>query len=344
MDKDNYKNMDQEELENLQAHLTNILVEREKIIIAALESRNLNDLKDALKDNKKKILSINAWKSISFQKMTEKDLDFFLYVRDLPNYSKYEQGKCISDLTKTEEALTEAMYNKSLFDAFMKHPELSVELKENIEQFAIRDDIPLEIIKQMFKKKLIKPTLEFRDEIIEGHYDNYLLYFLTEGKPPLKQNEFRRVYLNNWKSINNNPILEIVKNKYPEYKNISLDSLLNSLDIISIGGPITTRYRHFLNLNETVFISALENHPFTKTNVIYLLECLDENPIQFNDKFTKFVNLIIEKFPEHIDSLKAGKKVVQSEEFKPIFEKLINFAELNIEIGKKGITPKKLKM
>lgn len=343
MELDNYKHMDQADLENLNAHLNTLLMERERKIIEALESSDLNGLKAALQDNKNKILSPKAWAKLSFKEMTEKDLEFFLYVRDLPNYSKYEQGKSLADPTKTEEALLEAMYNKALFIHFINHPELSIQLKNSIEYLAPSDDIPEDIIKELFDRKLIKPTREFIDDIINCGYDNYISYFLDTGKHKFTQNEYKTIYLNNWSIPNDNSILEKVKNQFPQYKDIPLNKVLEPLHD-DYGINKSSRYKQFLKSDESLFLDILKNHPIAAEDIYYIAEICDEKPEYYSVRLEKFLKLIIEIFPEHMKSLHKAKTLVQSDELKPIFDKLIYFAELNRELKEKGITPKKLKM
>jgi transcriptional regulator CtsR len=343
MELDNYINMDQEDLENLNIYLTNILIEREKKLIEAIENRNLYKLQDALKDNKKLKLSKKAWEILSFKEISKNDIDFFFYVRSLPEYKNYDKSSSLSGMSLTEQALIEGMYQKDLFDIFINHSELSNKFHNIIEWAAVSDDVSTDVIKELFEKKLIKITDEFRCEIINCGYDNYIKYFLENDKYGLTIEEYKIVYLNNWNTIFDNPILKKIKEQFPEYKNIPLLELLETLDI-NENRSLDSKYRKLIGLNDNLLFNILETHPFDEQSIFYMLELFDERPFHFNEKFKKFIELIIEKLPEHIPSLKNGKNLVQSIEIKPMFEKLLNFAELKNDLNTQGINPKKLKI
>lgn len=341
----NYQDMDQEELESLNEHLSNLLNERDAKIIDALTNRDLNALKIALNNNKKKIISRQAWKSVSFKDMSENDLDFFLYVRDLPNYDKYDQGAVITDLSKTEEAMNEAMNNKELFVAFINHPDLSSKLKKYLEHAAISDDIPTEVIEEMFNRELINPTQEFIDECIDHGYDNYVKYFLKGEKYKLNNEEYKKIYLNNWNTTSYNSILETTKVLFPKYKNIPLEEVFDSLDTESTN-PKIIKYINGIKLNQDLLFTMMETHPVKKNDIINMLSTINQRSFYNIEKFENLINFIIKKLPHHIETLSNAKNsnIITSEALQPIFEKLVNFAELNNELKEKGVTPKKLKL
>jgi hypothetical protein len=343
MEQSIYKNMDQEDLENLNVYLTSLLAEREKQVIEAIKERDENKLQYALKDNKKLTLPPKAWKAVSFKEMSKKDLNFFFYIRTLPEYRHYDQSIHLSQLSLTEKALIEGVYKKDLFDVFINHSELSNRFKNIIEWAAISDEVPVDIVQELLGKEIIKITDEFREEVINCGYDNYINYFLNSEKYKLNAEEYRTVYLNNWNTIFDNPILEKVKEQFPQYKDISIVDILESLDIDG-NRPLEAKYRKLISLNDELLFYVLKTHPFDAQSIFYMLELFDERPVHFNNKFIKFINLIIEELPQHIQSLKEGKHLVCSKEIKPTFEKLLNVAELKGELNENGITPKKLKL
>jgi hypothetical protein len=338
IDYDAYTNMDQKELEKIAIHVKNVLNLREQKIIAAIERRNLEGLKEGLEHNQDKRLSEKAWQAVSFRDMTEKDIGFFLYVREFPKYKEHDI--VYSSLTKTQEAVYSSFFDKGLFNFFKNNEEFLPMLKE-LSQYAINPKVPKEIIKELFENGLITPEKHIFYKALDGKCQNYLEYFFESNIYNVTNEEYKNLYCIGWNSFNDS-LIKTVQKKFPDYKDIKLFDLIQNFTFSGqVKNPFYERYKMFTKIDDTVFIRTLENHPFSTDDINNIVVAFNNLTPSQDAKFPKMVELFVEKFPEYLENLKEAGSLIRSDSFKGVYDKAMNYAELHMHLDKKEDVPNK---
>jgi len=343
-----YEDMELDDLEAINEEISTILHQRNEKILEAIRNYNIDTLEEALVNNKHRRLPENAWQELSFSEMTEEDIDFFLYMRKLPQYESKDNRiyRRYGLMTFTEEAVHNGLYNEKLFDFFIDHPEFSKNLKDAIEHWGLSDDIPKTIINKMFDLDILNREDDFLDDIVNSEYDNYIEYLLESNIFQLKSYHYEKIYSSKW-NHNNTHILDIVKEQYPKYNEIPLFTLIQTLDENQMFDQEdkVRGYTSFCSLDKDKVSSILEIHPFTKDDFKFILAILsvdyDSDYEIENDKFINVMEIVSNKYPKYVVEL---KDLVQSSKLKPIFNTYLNYASLHADLEVKGETPKKLKM
>jgi hypothetical protein len=83
IDDETLANMDQKDLEEIYLKLKKTIELRENKILSAIEAFDLAALKEALKNNKDKLLSPKAWEELShnIHRVNYQNIEFFLFIK-----------------------------------------------------------------------------------------------------------------------------------------------------------------------------------------------------------------------------------------------------------------------
>jgi hypothetical protein len=339
---DDYNVLEQKDLTVLAQHIQKVLDDRDAKIVTAIEQKDLNALKNSLVHNKDRILPEKAWRALNLTKMKIEDLDFFLYLTELPEYKSVDDLG--HNLTKTKSAIYASLFDGKLFDFFLSKQELFHLIKEVVEDYGSDKTIPKENVKKIFENELLELDQILINDVTVNKKLNFLEYLFENNLIELPNEQLKSLYLKNWNE-SNELLYSLITNKFPGYKDITLNELINKVEALNVSkGSFYEKVDYFLRLNDNIFIRTIENHPMIEDDIRNLLVAFNKLSPNQDKKFHKFVDIILKNFPEHIENLKDRNFVIKSA-FKDSYEKAMNYIDLNINLeNKEPLKNKKIKM
>jgi hypothetical protein len=171
---DDYNVLEQKDLTVLAQHIQKVLDDRDAKIVTAIEQKDLNALKNSLVHNKDRILPEKAWRALNLTKMKIEDLDFFLYLTELPEYKSVDDLG--HNLTKTKSAIYASLFDGKLFDFFLSKQELFHLIKEVVEDYGSDKTIPKENVKKIFENELLELDQILINDVTVNKKLNFLEY------------------------------------------------------------------------------------------------------------------------------------------------------------------------
>jgi hypothetical protein len=342
IDINDYNEIEQSELIELTIHLNALVQKREEEIIKAIIEKDLDALQTALKFNKEKTLSYKAWQTLNFGDMTNEHLDFFIYVSSLPEYESKDSRSEL--LTKTGTAIYAALHDDKLLDFFLDKPKYEDLLKKIVFEYGLSEKIPKENIKKLLEKDLIKLNTGLINSVLFNNRSNYLEYLIENKLVDFKKDDIVKIYLKNW--FNNNKFTSLIVNNFQYLKDIPLNALINKTEIVnlksSLKSPFYERLKSFVKLEDDIFLRTIKSHFITTDDIKNLVVTFNNLSPKQDEKFHKFVNLIVNEFPEHMATL---KEQILEYPLNVEYEKAINYIDLNINLKEnENIVAKKIKI
>lgn len=342
----NYNDIEQKDLLALTMYLNQLVEEREKMVLKSIVNKDVMAFKSALSHNKDKVLSKRAWQTINFGDMKEEHLDFFICISQLPDYKENDISNN-NRLNKTDTAMYAALHDEKLFDYFIEKPEYLKSIKHVVSEYGLSPQIPKNNIEKLFNKSLLNLNKGLMNEIIFDNRTNYLEYLLENKLIKLSKEQLKDIYMQNWNNANDQ-FISLLCNNFSEYKEIKLFELINKLDRPR-GRPngrseMYEKYKSFTKLEDGIFIRTIKNHPMTIDDVRTLTASFNTLSPEQDEKFHKFINLVVEQSKECMIAVKEHSDVINTQ-FKEEYIKAINYIDLNIDLDKQEtLAPKKLKI
>ena len=350
-DLEKYVNLEKKELEasikkaeeNL-ISLKKILMERDNQSYKAFENYDLDLLKKSLEHNEAKVLDSQIWAILTFRYINENHIDFIKYVMNLPEY-KVNNNSNYGPISRTSEAVLKGFTNKKLFDFFIANEQFKKSfdflLNDEDNNQGINPNVPNEIIKELFDRKMLHPSKELVQCFINKNCFNFLDYLYENKIYAFDKEDYHQIYSSCWKN-SNETIYKWVTEEYPEYKNIKLDNLVNK-GLTSKQTDFCRNYKIFLDLSDEVFLNTIRVHPSSQVEVTYIIHTLNSSN-EYN-KFHKFVELLVSEKPEMIPYLKSAKKHIKSSLLMTEFGKAMEYIEMKENLSSSNEkTKKKLKL
>ncbi len=347
---DKYKDLSRKQLKEiikiLELNLDNArneLVEKQNLLEKSLSNYELDGLKFFLNTQEK--LSEDDWNSLHFLNMKAKDIDFFLYVKDLPEFKKYNrENNAFKDLTKTQEAIYASLKDKDLFDFFVNQSEFIEDFKFVLSDQGINANVDRLIINDLFEKELI--NLDDGQTLFEKFTNrscfNFLEYLIETVPEFFEKHHYETLYKGFWLTMPDF-FLDLMKRNFPEYKEISVCSLSDSFDVNKddLAKDLKRMYS-LIKFNESNFIRVLEEHKTTAFDIHCLMDAFQEFTPDTDKEFQKFIEVIAEKKPEHISTL---KRFNCNTKFNKTFHKALDYLDIHSGLEKKDVPQeKKLKL
>lgn len=336
IDYDDYTNMSQNELNNLQKHIASILKTREVEITKNIKNFDLPGLKKSLSQNIDQDLPFSVWLSLNFSTMTYKDIDFFLYVKNLPNYKDKEQENKIGrKLTYTQTAIAASLNDEILFDYFINHPEFSPLVKDVIDKQYLFENfsskISFETLDKLYQKDLLPNVNQVFESALKQKNINYINYFIKKNLFEISLNTYKDIYLNHWSEMNNETFGLVIE-KFIDYKNLSFEDMINQLH--DNRNKYDMKIRQFLQTDTSIFIRTLKNHKLNENDIEEIISGFDDIAPEQNEKFQIFTNLIATDLSEHIDSFKNHNNFFNTTKFREEYEKAVESITLKVDLEK----------
>lgn len=350
MNYDDLNNLDQKDLHIIYLKSLEIMSLREQEIINAIKAYDIAALNSALKHNKDKILSSGAWREIylNMQSLIPDKLEFFLFIKSFPEFEEYN-SKIGNSFTLIQQAVCKGFFHVELFDFFVRNKEYSSILKNMVNEHAIVDTVPKEVIHKLFQSKILKPTKKLLDKVLNDVCFNYLEYFLDNNIYQFNEEDYTNIYNHIW-AENNYAVLEKIKELFPNHSKIPLSNILDSNCIISSYSQASDKdfeqkkYVLFVGLNKEIFSRTLKSHKITKAESFKCIKAFNSRKHNIEENFHCLVQTMIEIEPEYYNSLKKVKGIITSKNFLLMYNKAMNYAELNINLEKRECKEKKLKL
>ena len=333
IDYDAYNQMDVKELEKIVSHAKNILNLREQKVTNAFKNRDLIALKAALELNKDQKIPRNAWDQLQFNDFKFENLDFFNFCTTLPKFKEHDDDP-MDALSKTQQAVIGAFSDKRLFDYFIQNPTYAKILKENAKDFAVAKTTSKEIIELLLNHKFLEANQDLLDTVINSGNEMFLEYFFENKTYPFSKEDYKELYDRTWTYLSDS-LLDVIKEKYPEHKDISLSDLVGPVKVNHGKDADYERYKKFLKIEQKSFIRTLNTHYFDKNTVAHLIRAFNNLAPAENEKFMAFTDLIISKYPDLICVFKEQQSLVTSGHFKKIYEKIANYADFQVDLERK---------
>jgi hypothetical protein len=337
IDYDAYNQMDVKELEKIVSHAKNILNLREQKVTNAFKNKDLIALKAALKLNADQKIPRNAWEELKFNDFKYEDLEFFNFCTTLPKFKENDDDP-FNALSKTQQAVLGAFADKRLFDYFIAIPTYAKILKEYAQDFAVAKITSKEMIELLLSHKLLEANKDLLDTVINSGNDIFLEYFFENKTYPFSKEDYKDLYNRTWTYLSDS-LLDFIKEKYPEHKDISLSDLVGPVKVNHGKDADYERYKKFLKIEQKSFIRTLNTHNFDKNTVAHLIRAFNNLAPAENEKFMAFTDLIISNHPDLIPVFKEQKSLVTSGHFKKIYEKVANYADFQIDLERKETQP-----
>jgi hypothetical protein len=329
--------MERKDLENLSTHIINILEVRNDIIYHSFANKDLDSLKDILKNDSERKVPEDAWSNLNFFGMQEKDFEFFLYVKELPGFKNDS-----TDLIN--QVIYSAYQNKDLFDLCSGEPELAAKIKEMAPEFGDDRTVSKEVIEELSNRGLITVSKASLNNALTHGKENYIEFFLENNLFEFSNEDYKKAYIYSWNSYNER-LMNLIKEQFPSYKEIKLTELIDSITPSSYDGDKTEKIRDFLNLYNDRFITTIKEHSVNENEVLDIINAFSKQSPVDEIKYGAFVSLILSDFPENIDALKSKKGLIRFGHFKKVYEKSLNYIDLNCNLEiKENTTHKKVKI
>lgn len=342
-------NMDQKDLEQLHLKSLKIMELREQQIIDAIHAFDINALKDALATNKDKILPPSVWNEIhiSMHCLDAQSIDMFLFIKSLPQF-EVQNSKTSSHTTITEQAICKAFFDQELLEFFYNSKEFSPILKKMAPLYAFVDNVPQEVIHKLFQLKILKPTKKIFNRVLEEDCFNYLEYFLDNQIYDLTQSDYKEIYLNIW-SEDIPHILKKVKENLNGYNELPLATLIEKYYItrygnVSDAGINHSKYVLFVGLDTEVFSGTLEVHKLTKNDFGNCIKAFISRENNIEENFHCLTQVVIKNYPDYYPILKSARGMIKSKSFLSIYNKAMQYADLNMTLEKNDVQEKRLKL
>lgn len=343
IDYDSYNNMDVKELEKVVAHAKNILNLREQKITNSFINKDLVALKAALEFNSEQKIPHKAWEVLDFSKMKYEDLEFFNYCIKLPKYEQHNND-AFQRISKTNQAIISSFSDEKLFKTFMSNDYFINDIHRLAPEYAVEITTPKEIIKELIDNKILNTDSNLLDKVVNSGKENFLEYFFENKVYNLTKDNYKDLYLRTWNYLNDD-LLEIIKENYPEHKDIPLSNLIKPVETHFGKDPDYEKYKKFLKIDQNSFIRALNTHHFEKEIIPHLIRAFNNLAPAENEKFMVFTNFIIDNHPEFVSVFKEQKSLAASGHFKKVYEKVLNYADFQIDLVRNdGISNNRLKL
>jgi hypothetical protein len=350
---DKYKNLSRKDLNHLIKKLEYSLVQakenldnKNNTIKETLKTYNWDKLELVLKNENDFDLSEEDWAILDFKQLTSKDLNFFINITQLNSFRYYdENNSSYSSLTKTQEAIYASFKDKLLFDFFSSKNEYIPLIKIMAEDYGINPLTDPLVIDALVQKNLLNFDNDLLNKVINEQCFNYLEYFLKHDIYNLKDDDYKKIYLENWSKMPTN-FIATLKNKYTEYQSIPL------YDLIKIFTPSIyskdedmDRMKSLLKEEESTFLRVIEEHTTNAYDIDTLMEAFQDTSPKNNGLLHKFIGIVVHKKPEHIPHLRRFPCSLKNPEFMYIFNKSLDYIDIEMSLDKKlPITSKKIKM
>lgn len=343
IDYDAYAKMDVKELEKVISHAKNILNLREQKIKNAFTNKDLTALKEALEFNQDQKIPKNAWEELKFNDLKYENLEFFNFCTTLPKFKENDDDP-FNALSKTQQAVIRSFSDQRLFNYFIKNPSYAKILKENAQDFAVAKTTSKEMIEVLLSNNFLNPNKELLDTVINSGNETFLEYFFENNTYNFIKEDYKELYNRTWTYLSDN-LLDIIKDSYPEHKDISISELVVQVKVNHGKDPDYERYKKLLKIDQAPFIRALNTHTFDKDVVGHLIRAFNNLAPAENEKFMAFTDLIIGKHPDLIPVFKEKQSLVTSRHFKKIYEKVANYADFQVDLDRKeGQTGNRIKI
>jgi hypothetical protein len=335
IDYDAYNNMDVKELEKIVAHAKNILNLREQKLTNAFKNKDLTALKEALKFNADQKIPSKAWDSLTFEGMKYEDLEFFNFCIKLPGYKKHDDDP-FKHLSKTQHAVISSFSDKRLFKVLVSDTDYMDIIFHLASTYAVKETTPKEIINELIEDKFLITDKNLLDQVINGGKENFLEYFFDNKTYNFTKDDYKELYERTWTYLSDN-LLDTIKEKYPEYKHISLSELVKPVDTHHGKDPNYERYKKFIKIEKHAFIRTLNEHHFDESIIPHFIRAFNNLSPAEDEKFLAFVDLIISKHSELIPLFKENKSLATSGHFKKTYEKIANYAEFQGDLPRNEV-------
>jgi hypothetical protein len=330
IDYDSYTKMDIKELEKVVAHAKNILNLREQKLVNSFKNKDLNALKSALEFNVDKKIPSKAWVELNFENMKYQDLEFFNFCVNLPDYKKKDDDP-FKRLSKTEQAVISSFSDEKLFNVFVNDTKYMDMIANLSSIYAVEITTPKKIIKELIDGKFLIVDNKLLNEVINTGRENFLEYFFENKTYNFTKDDYKDLYERTWSYLSDH-LLDMIKNNYPEYKEITLSELVQPVETAYGKDPNYERYKKFLKIDKNSFIRALNDHSFDEYVIPHLIRAFNNLSPAEDDKFFSFVDIVIAKHPELIHLFKENKSLVTSGHFKKTYEKVTNYVEFQSDL------------
>lgn len=330
IDYDAYTKMDVKELEKIISHAKNILNLREQKITNAFKNKDLVALKEALEFNQEHAIPRKAWEELNFANMKYEHLEFFNFCTTLPKFKENDSDP-FNALSATQQAVISSFSDKRLFDYFIKNPAYVEIIKENTQDFAVAKTTSKEMIEALLNHKFLNPNKDLLDTVINSGNETFLEYFLDNNTYNFNEKDYKEIYNRTWTYLSDN-LLDRIKEKYPEHKDISISELVGQVSVNHGKDPDYERYKKFLKVDQLPFIRALNTHSFDKEVMGHLIKAFNNLSPKEDEKFMAFTDLIISNYPDLIPVFKEKQSLVTSGHFKKLYEKVANYADFQADL------------
>lgn len=351
-----YNNLSSNELEKISKDLIekskkiqNIILERDNSLTKAINNFDLEGLKKAMSENGNKPFREDTGVGILFTEMKAKDIDFFLYLTSLPEFQKFDKLNYHTALSKTEEAIQVSIKDKELFDFFINNPQYSEKAYKIHEKYSIDKKTDTDVIAELFKREILKPTEEVFQKAIDNKAYNFIEYFIKNKLYVDIKNKSHDVYLKVW----NQPfssITQLIKEEYPNFNKIPFSALVKTLAVSrNAVMPNDDKFDSFIAHPEESYFKVMEDHVMKTDDIHNIISAFSRiSGIAEYQALHSFCKFIVEKKPEHIKDIKSclDTKIFKNRKFISELEMAILNIELteDLNMQNKKVEPKKLKI
>jgi len=313
------------------------LTEKQYLLEKSLNKYDLNGLKTVL--NTQDSLNEYDWDRLNFTSLTAKDIDFFLYIKELPEYEHYNKIKNLTEMTKTQEAIYASLNDKDLFDFFINQPDIMPDLMVVLSDKGINPDVDRKVIIELFEKDLLEfNSVELFNKFIERECFNFITYVIENASESFEAEHYKSFYMSFWTTMPDF-FLDLIKDKYPEYKNISLYDLAENFELDQkLKTQQLEKMYSIIKYDENLFIRVLEEHKTTAFDINCLMDAFQEFTPQTDKEFHKFIEVIANKKPEHFSTL---KRFNCNSKFNKTFQKSLEYLDIQLSLNKNNTTQEK---